>query len=102
MAVLMTLRLQGDPDRIEQALTSDTARLQGVADRAKQKGAIRHRVFAHAAGGEVLVVDEWDTAENFQQFFAETSEIGEMMAEAGVTGQPEPQFWRVLDTPDQF
>jgi hypothetical protein len=43
MAVLVTLRITGDPDRIEQALTSDTERLMAISERAKAKGALHHR-----------------------------------------------------------
>lgn len=102
MAVLMTLQLVGDPARIEQALTSDPERLKAVSERAKGKGALHHAFYANADGSGVLVVDEWESAEGFQQFFAESQEIGEMMAEAGVTSQPQPVFWNALDTPDRF
>jgi heme-degrading monooxygenase HmoA len=102
MSVLMTLRIDGDPSRIEQALTGDRDRLGEVAERSKAKGAIHHRFYANSDGSGVLVVDEWESAEAFQQFFAESSEIGQMMGEAGVTSQPEASFWRELDTGDAF
>jgi hypothetical protein len=102
MAVLVTLRIAGDADRIEQALTSDPARLTGIAERAKSKGALHHRFYANTDGSGALVVDEWETVDGFQQFFGESPEIGAMMAEAGVTSEPEVAFWRPLDTPDAF
>ena len=102
MTVLVTLRITGDPKRIEEALTSDRERLLEIAERAKGKGALHHRFFANADGSEALVVDEWETAEGFQQFFGENPEIGAMMAEAGVTSEPEAKFFHELDTPDKF
>jgi heme-degrading monooxygenase HmoA len=102
MSVLMTLRIDGDAGRIEQALTSDRDRLAKVSDRSRSKGAIHHRFYANADGSGVLVVDEWESPEAFQQFFAESPEIGEMMSEGGVTSQPEATFWRELDTGDAF
>lgn len=102
MAVLMTLRIAGDPDRIEAALTSDPERLRAVAERAKAKGALHHRFYANHDRSGAIVLDEWETADAFQQFFAESTEIGEMMAEAGVTAQPEVSIWSALDTPDAF
>jgi hypothetical protein len=102
MTVLVTLRISGDPARIEQALTGDRERLTEVAERAKGKGALHHRFYANAEGSGVLVLDEWENAEGFQQFFGESPEIGAMMAEAGVTSEPEAAFWRPLDTPDAF
>jgi hypothetical protein len=102
MAVLVTLQIPGDPARIEQALASDPERLKAVAERAKSKGALHHAFYGNADGSGALVVDEWETAEGFQQFFGESQEIGAMMAEAGVTGEPKADFWNVLDTPDRF
>ena len=46
------------------------------------------------------MVDEWQTAEAFQQFFGAHPEIQEMRAQVGVTTQPEVTFWRKLDTND--
>lgn len=50
MAVLTTLKITGDPSRIEQALRSDPARLEAIAERAKGKGALRHLFYANADG----------------------------------------------------
>jgi len=102
MAVLVTLQIAGDPARIEQALNSDPERLEAVAERAKGKGALHHRFYANADGSGLIVVDEWETAEAFQQFFGESQEIGAMMGEAGVTSEPKADFWQALDTPDAF
>jgi heme-degrading monooxygenase HmoA len=102
MAVVMTLQIAGDPDRIEQALKSDPERLKAVAERAKGKGALHHCFYANADGSGALVIDEWESAEAFQQFFAESQEIGAIMAEGGVTSEPQASFWRELDTPDKF
>jgi hypothetical protein len=47
-----------------------------------------------------MVVDEWPSAESFQQFYAaEEAAIGPLMAELGA-GQPEITFWRKLETGD--
>ena len=102
MAVMMGLRVAADPARFEQVVTSDPERLMGISQRAKDHGAISHRFYANDAGGEILVVDEWPDAESFQSFFSNSPDIAEMMAEAGVTSQPQPIFWRELDTPDKF
>ena len=102
MSIMMGLRISGDPARIEQAVNSDPDRLKGIAQRAKDAGCTHHRFFANEAGGEVLVVDEWPDAASFMGFFESNTDIGEMMAEAGVTERPTPVFWRELDTPDKF
>ena len=102
MSVLVTLRIAGDAKSIEQGRTSDPDRLKQVSDRAKSKGALGHTFYASTDGNGVLVVDEWESAEAFQQFFGESQEIAQMMGEAGVTSQPEATFWNELDTPDKF
>lgn len=101
MSVMMGLRLTADPQRFEQAAKDNDALLQSIVERAKQAGAIHHAFYAGA--GEVLVVDEWPDEASFQGFFDSTSaDIGELMSEAGVSNQPQPLFWHLMDTKDQF
>ena len=102
MSVMMGLRIAADPARVVDALNSDPERLKGIAQRSRDAGCIHHQFFANEAGGEVLVVDEWPDAASFMRFFENSPDIGEMMAEAGVTERPTPVFWRELDTPDKF
>ena len=73
-----------------------------IAERGKERGAIHHRFYANADGGEILVVDEWADAASFYAFFEDTTDIEGMMADAGVMSQARPTFWRELDTPDKF
>lgn|SRR5437762_11297363 len=102
MSVIMGLRISVDRGRFEEAINSDQARLQEISERSKQHGAIHHRFYASLAGDEVLVVDEWPDPESFQRFFEASPEIGAMMGEAGVSSEPRPEFWQVLDTADKF
>ena len=102
MAVLVTLRVKANADVIEQRAGANPAGMQEILDKAIPHGLISHRFYANDAG-EVLVVDEWETAEGFQTFFKEAeSLIGPMMAEAGVTTEPEVTFWRKLDSHDDY
>jgi heme-degrading monooxygenase HmoA len=102
MTVMMGLRISVDPARFEKVVAGNPDRVIQIAERAKQGGALHHRFYASEAGDEVLVVDEWESADDFQRFFESSPDIGEMMGEAGVTSQPQPVFWRELDTPDKF
>lgn len=94
MSVLMILRVAGDP----QAFAADQAKIKEVAARGAAAGGIRHRFFTN--GSEILVVDEWPDAESFQNFFASTPEIPEIMAAAGVTAEPTIEFWERMDVDD--
>jgi quinol monooxygenase YgiN len=101
MSVLMTLRVAGDPARLEQFSAEQSATVEGIASKARGAGCISHRFYG-SDDGQILVVDEWESAEAFQQFFGSTPEIPEMMAKVGVTSEPEVTFWRKLETNDEI
>jgi hypothetical protein len=101
MPVMMGLRMDVEPDRFMEVVAQNEELFKSIAERGRSKGAIHHMFVA--GDGEVMVVDEWDSAENFLAFFEETGEeIGSIMQQAGVANQPQPAFWRPLDTPDRF
>ncbi|WP_148044951.1 hypothetical protein [Nocardioides marmorisolisilvae] len=93
----MTVRVSGDPRAVE---AFDAATLQGVADRGKAAGAIRHRFFTN--GGEVLVIDEWPDRESFQAFFESETDIANVMAAAGATSPPTIEFWDRMDVSESI
>lgn len=92
MSVLMMLRLKGDATKLEQLSQERPSFFPDVTTKAKGLGLISHRFWATDA--EILVIDEWETEEGFQTFFAGTPEVGEVMVSAGVTEEPVPTFWR--------
>jgi hypothetical protein len=102
MSVLMMLRIPMDPDRFEQASAEHAETMKGIAGRGRERGAIHHAFYA--GDNEVIVVDEWDSAENFEAFFeSEQDAIGGLMQAMNAEGQPgAPAFHRRLDTPDAF
>jgi hypothetical protein len=100
MSVMMGLRIKVDPARFLEVVNGNAERLVGISDRAKTMGCLAHRFYG--GDGEVLVVDEWESSEQFLEFFGSTPEVGEMMGEAGMTERPTPLFWSELDTPDRF
>ena len=98
MSVIMTLRVQGDPDKLEAAAAENPDALREIAERGKAAGAIAHRFYG--AEGQIMVIDEWPDAESFQRFFeSERDTIGPMMQQFA-TGEPEITFWRKLETGD--
>jgi heme-degrading monooxygenase HmoA len=101
MSVMVGIRLTVDPARFEQVAREKGEKMKEISERGKQMGAIHH-VFM-AGDGEVMVADEWETAEAFQAFWeASGPDIGSLMSEAGVSNEPQPVFWRRLDTADAF
>jgi heme-degrading monooxygenase HmoA len=100
MAVIMTLRVPGDPEKLERMAEERPEMLKAIAERGEAAGAIAHRFYG--AEGQIMVVDEWPDAESFQRFFeSEQAEIGPLMAQVA-SGEPEIVFWRKLDTHDEI
>ncbi len=102
MSVLVTIWMRGDARKFEQIAADDPDRMRSIADRAKGHGVIAHRFYA-TEDGDVMVIDEWPDAESFTRFFESIqSEIGPLIEEAGVTGEPAVRFWRKLETGDDI
>jgi quinol monooxygenase YgiN len=98
MSVIMTLRVSGDPAKLEQFAAENEGMIAGIAERAKAQGLIAHRFYG--SEGEIMVVDEWPDAESFQRFYeSEQDQIGPMMQQVA-TSEPVITFWRKLETGD--
>lgn len=99
MSVIMTLRVPGDPARLEEHAAANADRLSHIVETARRHGLIAHRFYG--SENEIMVVDEWPDPQSFQAFFDEAQgEIGPVMAAAGVSSEPTVTFWRKLDTRD--
>jgi quinol monooxygenase YgiN len=100
VSVVMTLRVAADPARVEKFANENAELMQTIGDRARSGGCISHAFYG--GDGQILVLDEWESAEAFQSFFDGSPEIPEMMGSVGVTSEPEVSFWQKLDTKDDF
>jgi heme-degrading monooxygenase HmoA len=100
MSIIMVLRVSGDPAAFEQYVKANPELVTRIAQEGRARGAAHH-MFA-AGDGEIVVIDEWDSADNFQAFFNSQTEIPELMRAGGATGAPEVTFYRRMDTPDAF
>jgi quinol monooxygenase YgiN len=99
VSIIVTFRVAGDPDQLEQLAAENQDVIRGISDRAKAAGLIAHRFYG--SDGQIMVVDEWPDPASFQRFFEqEQSTIEPMMARVA-TGEPEITFWRKLDTHDE-
>jgi quinol monooxygenase YgiN len=101
VSVYMSLRVKADRAKLEELAAGEwKERLQAISQRGKSMGAIHHR-FA-AANGEIVVMDEWESREQFERFFNGTPEIAEFMQAVGVQSEPEISFYEPLATGDEF
>lgn len=99
MSVLITAKFQGDTPS-SQALADRADELASFAGPARSAGAIHHRF--GVGDGFVLVVDEWETADQFQQFMANPdlqAFIGQLGADPG---PPEVTITDAVTSADQF
>jgi hypothetical protein len=101
MPVIMTLSISGDPKKLEEYAASNPDAMREIIESAKGHGLIAHRFYG-SEGGKIMVIDEWPDEGSFQAFFEENGpRIGPMMEAAGVSSEPEPTFWRKLETQDE-
>jgi quinol monooxygenase YgiN len=102
MSVIVTVRVQGDPSRLEELARATPDRMRSISEAAKPHGVIAHRFYG-SDDGTILVIDEWPDAASFQTFFEEQQPaIGPLMQEVGVTSPPEVTIWRKLETHDEI
>ena len=100
MSVLIALKVHGDTAKFRAALDERADEFAAVAERAKTVGAIHHRF--GIGDGFVLVIDEWESAEQFNSFFSDP-ELQAFIGEVG--GAPEPPEMLVseaVSSADQF
>ena len=101
MSVIMTLWMRGDPAKLEQYAAENKDEMQGILDRAKENGLIAHRFYG--TDGQIMVIDEWPDAESFQRFFDSVQEqVRPVFQAVGAEGEPGVNFWRKLDTFDEY
>ncbi len=101
MSVFVTFRAVGDPVELERRAAADPQALRKLLDAAAAHGVIHHR-FLGTEDGDIMVLDEWETAEGFKAFLAENPQIQATMREVGVSAEPEIKFWRPLATNDEL
>ena len=100
MSMLIIGKLQGDTATFRQALTERADEFVKITEMAKTAGAIHHRF--GIGDGFIVLVDEWETAEQFQQFFANP----DLQAFVGSVGAaptpPEITVTEAVTSADQF
>lgn len=85
MSVMVVMTVAGDTSKFEAFMAANGERVKEVSERAKAGGSTGHR-FA-VGDGQIVVVDYWDSADQFQTFISDP-EIQAMMGEMGAQGMP--------------
>jgi hypothetical protein len=100
MSVLIITKMQGDTARFSQALRERESEFVQIADRARSVGAIHHQF--GIGDGYVLIVDEWETADDFQKFFTDPDLQAFVASVGGAEGPPEVTVCTAMHTADRF
>lgn len=98
MSVIITMRVPGDTDQFRRWV-NDEERMAGFRERGQAAGALHHR-FA-VGEGFVLVVDEWESVDQYERFIGELQAEG-VFAEAGAQGEPQVTIAEAITTADQY
>jgi len=99
MSVLIVGRFPGDIAVFKRMLSDRADELVGVSEQARAAGAIHHR-FA-VGDGFVILVDEWESPQQFQQFFARP-DIQALTGEMGASGPPDITIVEAIASPSNF
>jgi heme-degrading monooxygenase HmoA len=89
MSVLVIAKIAGDTAKFRQSLTDRAGEYDKISADARTKGAIHHRF--GLGDGVVVIVDEWQTAEQFQQFFS-APELQAFVASVGGDTSSPPEI----------
>ena len=100
MSVLVIGKFQGDTGQFRQALTDRADEFGKIAEESRSAGAIHHRF--GLGDGFVVLVDEWESVEQFQQFFS-NPELQAFIGSVGAApAPPEITVTEAVTSADQF
>lgn len=101
MSVIMTMVVAGDPAGLERYAAANPEKMAAIRDHAVEHGLIAHRFYG--SDGQIMVIDEWPDEQSCLDFLGHMqSQIGSMMEEAGITGEPHPVFWQKIEARDDY
>jgi len=99
MSVIVTAKVPGDTDLFRKTLVERADDLVKISEQGRAAGAIHHQ-FA-VGDGFVLVIDEWESPQQFEEFFS-SPEIEAIIRDMCASGAPEITIGEAVASPDQF
>ena len=100
MSVLVIGKFQGDTAKFRQALTDRADEFAKITDASRSAGAIHHRF--GIGDGFVVLVDEWESVEQFQQFFTNPDLQAFIGSVGAAPAPPEITISEAVASSDQF
>jgi len=99
MSVLIIGKFPGDTAVFKKALADRSDELVAVSEQARAAGSIHHRF--GVGDGFVVLVDEWESPQQFEQFFGRP-DIQALTGEMGASGPPEITVVEAVATPSDY
>lgn len=100
MSVLVIGKFQGDTAKFRQSLTDRAGEFAKIGETAQAAGGIHHRF--GIGDGFVVIVDEWESLDHFQRFFA-NPDLQEFIGSVGAApAPPEIIVCEAVASPDQY
>lgn len=100
MSVLVIGKFQGDTAKFRQSLTDRADEYAKIADMSRSAGAMHHRF--GIGDGFVVLVDEWESIEQFQQFFTNPDLQAFIGSVGAAPAPPELIITEAVASADQF
>jgi hypothetical protein len=85
----------GDVEKAVAGLQDNAALLEEITEDTKSGGLIHHTFVA--GDGVLVVIDEWETAEQFQSFFDGNAKVATITEAIGVTGPPSVAIYNEVE-----
>ena len=101
MSVLVIAKFQGDVAKFQQALADHGQEFAKFADEARTSGGGIHHRFG-VGDGYVVVIDEWESVDHFQAFFA-NPDLQALIGQSGAAAAPpEITVAQAISSPDEY
>ena len=100
MSVIVLARFRGDPAKFEDEARSRPEMFEALAAEAKRKGALHHRMAAR--DGEVISIDEWQTADDYNVIYPDEPAVVQFLNDAGLQEPPEVEYYVRIPLPGEF
>ncbi len=96
MSVVVTIHFPvADVSKAIEGLRSNASFLEEITASTKGAGMLHHRFLA--GNGELVVIDEWETADQFHSFFEGNPKVAQDTESVGMTGTPEISVFDSID-----
>jgi len=100
MSVLIIAKFQGDTDKFRRSLEERADEFAKISEESKGVGGLHHRF--GIGDGFVLVVDEWESVDQFQAFMANPALQAFIGSVGGAPVPPEVIVAEAITSPDEF